>query len=69
VAGWGDDAALEEVRRLVYEEGWRPISITIGQSGQPDTVVVVKDGEERTFTSDHLAFHRFAEGLPEDFPL
>ena len=34
-----------------------------------DTVVVAKDGEERTFSSDHIAFHRFVEGLKEDFAL
>ena len=26
------------------------------------------DGETRTFSSDHIAFHRFVEGLKEDFP-
>jgi hypothetical protein len=69
MAGWGDDEALEELRSLVYEQGWRPVSVTLGQPGQPDVVVVEKDGEQREFSSDHLAFHRFAEGLPEDFSL
>jgi hypothetical protein len=69
MAGWGDDEALEELRRLIYQEGWAPRSVTIGRSGEPDTVVIAKDGEERSFSSDHLAFHRFAEGLPEEFPL
>ena len=68
MAGWGDDAALDEVRRLIYEDGWVPVSVEIGRAGRPDTVVVEKDGEQRSFTSDHLAFHRFAEGIPEDFP-
>jgi hypothetical protein len=31
--------------------------------------VVVKKGDEtRTVTSDHIAFHRFVEGLREDNP-
>ena len=34
-----------------------------------DTVVVEKDGEQRTFSSDHIAFHRFVEGVKEDFGL
>ena len=42
--------------------------MTIGKAGQADEVVVEKDSEQRRFSSDHLAFHRFAEGLPEDFP-
>jgi hypothetical protein len=32
-------------------------------------VVEGPDGERRTFSSDHIAFHRFVEGLPEDFDL
>ena len=31
--------------------------------------MITKDGEERTFSSDHIAFHRFVEGLKEDFAL
>ncbi len=68
MAGWGDDEALDELRRLIYQEGWRPIAVTMGGPGEADSVVVEKDGEERSFSSDHLAFHRFAEGIPEDFP-
>jgi hypothetical protein len=67
MAGWGDDPTLAELRRLVYEEGWRPVRID--QSTEGDTVVVERDGETRTFSSDHIAFHRFVEGLPEDFDL
>jgi hypothetical protein len=69
MAGWGDDDALDELRKLIYEEGWKPTSVTIGRAGEADTVVVAKNGRERAFSSDHLAFHRFAEGLPEEFPL
>ena len=45
------------------------MSVTMGRPGEPDTVVVEKGTELRSFSSDHLAFHRFAEGLPEEFPL
>lgn len=69
MAGWGDDEELDHLRRLIYEEGWRPLSVEMGKPGSPDTVVVEKDGEQRRFASDHLAFHRFAEGLPEEFDL
>ena len=57
-----------ERRTLVYEEGWTPISVSEG-AGSVDTVVVGKDGEERSFSSDHIAFHRFVEGVKEDFGL
>ena len=69
MAGWGDDPELEELRRLIYEDGWEPVRATIGHGPQAaDTVVVHKDGEERAVTSDHIAFHRFVEGLREDNP-
>ncbi len=67
MAGWGDDPTLAELRTLVYEEGWEPTSVEDSVDG--DTVVVTKDGESRTFHSDHIAFHRFVEGLREDFAL
>jgi len=65
MAGWGDDPTLAELRTLVYEEGWEPRSIVDSTDG--DTVVIAKDGQERSFSSDHIAFHRFVEGLKEDF--
>lgn len=66
MAGWGDDPTLAELRTLLYEQGWTPIEITDSTSG--DTVVVQgPEGERRTFSSDHIAFHRFVEGLHEDF--
>lgn len=68
MAGWGDDPVLAELRALVYEEGWRPVSVTDSTAG--DTVEVEgPDGERRSFASDHIAFHRFVEGLGEDFDL
>ncbi|NLV55904.1 MAG: hypothetical protein GXY13_09875 [Acidimicrobiales bacterium] len=67
MAGWGDDPTLAELRTLVYEDGWRPVEVT--ESTEGDTVVVESpDGERRSFASDHVAFHRFVEGLAEDFP-
>jgi hypothetical protein len=51
----------------VYEDGWTPVSVT--EARDADTVVVEKDGEQKTFTSDHIAFHRFVEGLREDYSL
>jgi hypothetical protein len=65
MAGWGDDPTLAELRTLVYEDGWEPVSVVDSTDG--DTVVVEKDGDQRTFSSDHIAFHRFVEGLKEDF--
>lgn len=66
MAGWGDDPTLAELRGLLYEQGWTPVEVTEATTG--DTVVVQgPDGERRTFSSDHIAFHRFVEGLHEDF--
>ena len=45
MAGWGDDPQLAELRTLVYEDGWTPVSVTEG-AGAVDTVVVEKDGEQ-----------------------
>jgi len=67
MAGWGDDPQLAELRALVYEEGWTPTAVT--EAGSADSVTVEKDGESRTFSSDHIAFHRFVEGVKEDFGL
>ena len=58
---------LDELRALVYEQGWTPVQVD--ESRQADTVTVEKDGERRQLTSDHIAFHRFVEGLKEDFDL
>ena len=65
MAGWGDDPKLDELRRLVYEEGWVPVALR--EERAADTVTVEKDGERREVVSDHIAFHRFVEGLKEDF--
>jgi hypothetical protein len=68
MAGWGDDPELERLRNLIAE-GWevRAISEDPDAPGGPtDTVVLAKNGERTECTSDHLAFHRFVEGLREE---
>jgi len=42
--------------------------VAVRESRQVDTVTVEKDGERRDLTSDHIAFHRFVEGLKEEHP-
>jgi hypothetical protein len=67
MAGWGDDPELERLRSLIAD-GWevREISEDPGAPGGPaDTVTLTKDGDETRVTSDHLAFHRYVEGLRE----
>jgi len=69
LAGWGDDPKLDELRQLIYEDGWQPVRAHIGSGvNATDTVIVQKGDETREFTSDHIAFHRFVEGLREDNP-
>ena len=69
MAGWGDDPELEELRHLMNEEGWEPVRVAIGRGGDAvDRITVQKGDETREFASDHIAFHRFAEGLREDYP-
>ena len=70
MAGWGDDPTLVELREAV-EQGWEPVALREEREGSTsfDVVVVEKDGESKEFRSDHLAFHRYVEGLMEDFGL
>ena len=68
MAGWGDDPELERLRGLL-EDGWEVVEITEdpkAAGGPSDTVKLTKDGESAEVTSDHLAFHRYVEGLRED---
>jgi hypothetical protein len=68
MAGWGDDPELETLRELI-DGGWTVVEITEdpkAAAGPADTVVVEKDGERRSVTSDHLAFHRYVEYLREE---
>ena len=67
MAGWGDDPELERLRQLL-DEGWTVTEITEDPNaagGPSDTVKLTKDGETTEITSDHLAFHRYVEGLRE----
>ncbi|MBI4260782.1 MAG: hypothetical protein HY658_09485 [Actinobacteria bacterium] len=71
MAGWGDDPVLAELRAAI-ESGWEPVAIREDREtpGGPYDVVTVRLGEEeREFRSDHLAFHRYVEGLMEDHGL
>ena len=53
------------------DDGWKPTSLREEREGSTsfDVVVAEKDGEQREFRSDHLAFHRYVEGLIEDYGL
>ena len=67
MAGWGDDPELERLRALI-DDGWTVREITEdpdAPGGPSDTVVLEKAGELTQCTSDHLAFHRYIEGLRE----
>ena len=70
MAGWGDDPVMAELQQAI-EEGWQPVKVSeeenLGESF--DVVTVEKDGQTKEFRSDHLAFHRFVEGLMEDHGL
>jgi hypothetical protein len=67
MAGWGDDPNLDELRRLIYAEGWVPVAVR--EEPRADTVTIEKDGQRRDVASDHIAFHRFVEGLKDEFPI
>ncbi|HVF52812.1 MAG TPA: hypothetical protein VNC78_04305 [Actinomycetota bacterium] len=65
MAGWGDDPELEKLRGLI-DDGWEVlevIEVPDAPGGPSDTVKLGKDGEVVECTSDHLAFHRYVEGL------
>jgi hypothetical protein len=53
------------------DDGWTPMTLREErEAGTPfDVVTVEKEGERREFRSDHLAFHRYVEGLMEDHGL
>ncbi len=65
MAGWGDDPVLEELRGLLAA-GWVPVALK--ETREADTVTVEQGGERRELSSDHIAFHRFVEGIKEDYP-
>jgi hypothetical protein len=70
VAGWGDDPVLKELIEAVGD-GWTPVKLREDREGSDsyDVVTVEKDGEQREYRSDHLHFHRYVEGLIEDYGL
>jgi hypothetical protein len=68
MAGWGDDPELDRLRSLI-DDGWEVTEIIedAGAPGGPtDTVKLTKDGDTEQCSSDHLAFHRYAEYLREE---
>ena len=71
MAGWGDDPVMSELIQAV-EDGWTPVKVRDERDATGtsfDVVTVARDGEEREFRSDHLAFHRYVEGIMEDHGL
>jgi hypothetical protein len=70
MAGWGDDPVLKELIEAVGN-GWKPVGLREDREGGDalDVVTVEKDGERREYRSDHLHFHRYVEGLMEDYGL
>ena len=71
MAGWGDDPVMGQLIEAVAE-GWKPVALREERDATGtafDVVTVENGGEQREFRSDHLAFHRYVEGLMEDLGL
>jgi len=72
MAGWGDDPVLVDLQAAI-NDGWAPTAIREERDASGtsfDVVTVSKEDEpDQEFRSDHLAFHRYIEGLMEDFGL
>jgi hypothetical protein len=71
MAGWGDDPVMAELIQAIGD-GWTPVKVRDERDATGtsfDVVTVTRDGEEREFRSDHLAFHRYVEGIMEDHGL
>ena len=69
MAGWGDDPVMGQLIEAVAD-GWTPVGLREERDSTGtafDVVTVEKEGESREFRSDHLAFHRYVEGLMEDY--
>jgi hypothetical protein len=69
MAGWGDDPVMAELQAAIAD-GWEPVAVSEERDSTGtafDVITVRKEGEERRFRSDHLAFHRYVEGLMEDY--
>jgi hypothetical protein len=62
---------MTELQAAIFD-GWSPVEVRDERDSTGtsfDVVTVEKDGERQDFRSDHLAFHRYVEGLMEDFGL
>jgi hypothetical protein len=62
---------MAELQQAI-DDGWQPVEVRDERDSTGtsfDVVVVEKDGDRREFRSDHLAFHRYVEGLMEDHGL
>ena len=70
MAGWGDDPVMADLIAAI-DDGWQPTALREEREGSTsfDVVTATKDGESREFRSDHLAFHRYVEGLMDDYGL
>jgi hypothetical protein len=71
MAGWGDDPVMAELISALGD-GWKPVAVSEERDSTGtafDVVTVEKKGERKDFRSDHLAFHRYVEGLMEDHGL
>ena len=71
MAGWGDDPVMAELQAAI-SDGWVPVKVSDERDAAGtswDVVTVEKDGSENAFRSDHLAFHRYVEGLMDDYGL
>jgi hypothetical protein len=71
MAGWGDDPVMADLQAAVAD-GWVPVKMADERDSTRtsyDVVTVEKEGNQKEFRSDHLAFHRYVEGLMEDFGL
>jgi hypothetical protein len=71
MAGWGDDPIMAELQAALAD-GWTPVAVKDERDSTGtsfDVVTVERAGESKDFRSDHLAFHRYVEGLMEDHGL
>ncbi|CAN5338005.1 hypothetical protein BH20ACT24_BH20ACT24_19600 [soil metagenome] len=71
MAGWGDDPVMTELIAAI-DDGWRPSAVREERDSSGtsfDVVTLEKEDGRKEFRSDHLAFHRYVEGLMEDHGL
>ena len=71
MAGWGDDPVMAELQGALADE-WTPVEVKDERDSTGtsfDVVTVEKAGARKEFRSDHLAFHRYVEGLMEEYGL